>query len=436
LKQKASAIFQYGDRWYGLEFEVQKKSLENFTFYTDKGLDELKDICRNSICGISLGSSSGYIVGFRFPFSGSRKIAMVIDAEMEELLPFPMDDMVVDFEEFGGGNVLAAAVPKTLVDPADWGKQVRSITLNAVAAAYGLRWFQGTPHHRYVVVYTEGGTAVMMAYNEGTLHTVRQFFHAGEAPVVREAIKGMRDDPLFLPEAYYLIGDDGDGAGLFMEVAKELNIRIEVPSLKRFMKVEEETPQFFWTGIGSALLALSPGKGINFLGGARSGFTLANKAILYATGALAGISVIVAGISYIDLVLQSRTYRYLGDEQTRIYREVFPNAPPVKDIGKMFEDKIMAIDREATVSGPNTGLSPLGILAEMSGKIDTQIDVKLSEYTWDETEFSITGTTVSYAAAEKIKTALEQMHGVKKIEIQNLDLSAGRQVNLKMRGKL
>jgi hypothetical protein len=435
LKQKVSSIFQYQDHWYGVTFEAQGRKLEDFSVYKDKSLEELKDICKSSTFGVSLSSSVGYLVGLRFPFGGTRKIGMVINNELEELLPFPLDEMALDFEESGKGNVLAAAVPKSLADPAAWGKQVRSVTVNAFAAAHGLKWLHATPHHRFLVIYAEGNTVVIMAYDDNTLRSLRQFFHAGEARIVKEAIRDMKDGAESPPEAYYLIGGDGDSSGLFAEIAKELNIRIEAPSLRRYMNAGDDTPQYFWIGVGSALLAMSPRQGINFLRGTRSGFSVTNRFVLYAMAGLAGASVIVSAMAYVDLYLQNRTYKYLNDEQGRIYREAFPNAPPIKDVAKMFEDKIMALERETTVSGPHSGLSPLGILAEVSGKLDNQIDVKLSEYTWDETEFSVTGTTVSFSAAEKIKTALEQIRGVKSIEIQNLDLSGARQVNLKMRGK-
>ena len=80
--------------------------------------------------------------------------------------------------------------------------------------------------------------------------------------------------------------------------------------------------------------------------------------------------------------------------------------------------------------------NPLSILNEVSSKIGPDLDVKLNEFASDEKEFTVSGTTVSFASAEKIKAALEQVKGVSQVEMQSLDLAPGKQVRFKMRGKL
>jgi hypothetical protein len=77
----------------------------------------------------------------------------------------------------------------------------------------------------------------------------------------------------------------------------------------------------------------------------------------------------------------------------------------------------------------------LKILAEISAKIDKQIDVKLNEFVCDENELSISGTTVSFMAVEKIKAAMEEIRDIKNIEIQNLDMTQGKQIKFKIKGK-
>jgi len=48
---------------------------------------------------------------------------------------------------------------------------------------------------------------------------------------------------------------------------------------------------------------------------------------------------------------------------------------------------------------------------------------------------SISGTTVSFMAVEKIKAAMEEIRDIKNIEIQNLDMTQGKQIKFKIKGK-
>lgn len=100
----------------------------------------------------------------------------------------------------------------------------------------------------------------------------------------------------------------------------------------------------------------------------------------------------------------------------------------------MFREKIRLLDKDP--GSIAVGADPLAVLNEISARIGPDIDVKISEFASDEKEFTMSGTTVSFASMEKIKAALEQIRGVSQVEMQNLDLAAGRQVKFKIRGKL
>jgi hypothetical protein len=84
----------------------------------------------------------------------------------------------------------------------------------------------------------------------------------------------------------------------------------------------------------------------------------------------------------------------------------------------------------------NSTANPLAVLNEISKKIPADIDVKVSEFTTEEKEFTLSGTTVSFAVMEKIKASLEQIKGISQIEAQNLELTGNKQVKFKLRGRL
>jgi hypothetical protein len=126
----------------------------------------------------------------------------------------------------------------------------------------------------------------------------------------------------------------------------------------------------------------------------------------------------------------------LSREETRLYRAAFPKTPPVKDIERAFEEKIKAFTKDQSQGPAVPASSSLAALAELSSKIDGGIDVKINEYINDGDEFTISGSTVSFASVEKIKGIVEQVKGVRGAEIQNIDLTATKQVKFKIRGKM
>ena len=102
----------------------------------------------------------------------------------------------------------------------------------------------------------------------------------------------------------------------------------------------------------------------------------------------------------------------------------------------MFREKVRLMEKEPASAAAATSISPLSVLNEISSRIGPEIDVKISEFVSDEKEFTISGTTVSFASAEKIKADLDQMKGVSQVDMQNVELAGGKQVKFKLRGKL
>jgi hypothetical protein len=72
----------------------------------------------------------------------------------------------------------------------------------------------------------------------------------------------------------------------------------------------------------------------------------------------------------------------------------------------------------------------------VSSRIPPELDIKLNEFSFDDKEFAISGTTISFAAVEKVKAGIEQIKGVSQVEAQNLELGPNKQVKFKLRGKL
>jgi hypothetical protein len=235
------------------------------------------------------------------------------------------------------------------------------------------------------------------------------------------------------PRAYVMVSDGVDAAQQKQDLEKTFHIHIEMPSLKRILK-NEQTPERLWPAIGAALLSLRPKGQLNLTGNGRGYLFLSTKTALDLSAALAACGLLAAGLFFLDYYLKERAYQYLVSEPNRIYRLSFPKSPPIKDPVRIFREKTRLLEKEPGSVAAVT--NPLSVLNEVSSKIGPDLDVKLNEFASDEKEFTISGTTISFASAEKIKAALEQVKGVSQVEMQSLDLAAGKQVKFKMRGQL
>jgi hypothetical protein len=430
--RKTAAIVQRGDGWYGLSFTMRDREISDLTL-VPAGLDELKGLFQQIPHCIAFEDKAGYLFQLKFPFADRRKIGMVIRGQLEEVMPFSIDDMVIDFEETGGGRVLAAGLPKSRLSEVVGERKMRAVSFHSLAAMKALRWFGIAPAHDFVFLDFDGDAVVIMAFKGGALKGLRQFFQNDSADGVAEALKEMLADVDFSPEAFIMVDNQANAARHKAALEQRLGITITVPSLKQALG-DERVPEWMWAGVGAALIALYPGKEVNLSGERRALGSFAGRLGMYAVGGLAALSLIVCGLLYLDYFAKEQTLLALNGEPNRLYRLSFPKSPPVKDPARMFQEKIKALEREG--GGGNTSSGGLGLFNEISARVGPDVDVKLSEFTSDEREFSISGTTISFGALEKIKSAVGGIEGLSGIELQSVDLAGGRQVKFKLRGKL
>jgi hypothetical protein len=274
---------------------------------------------------------------------------------------------------------------------------------------------------------------VIMSFRDNRLNYLRQFFYSPQSDSLRDAMAEITRDRTGAPRAYVMVSDGVDAARQRQDLEEMFHIQIEMPSLKRILR-NEEASERLWPAIGAALLSLKPKGQLNLTGNGKPYLFLSTKTALHFSAALAACGLLMTGLFFLDDYFMQRTYQYLVSEPNRIYSLSFPKSPPVRDPVRMFREKIRLMEKEPGSVAAVT--NPLSILNEISSKIGPDLDVKLNEFASNEKEFTLSGTTTSFASAERIKSVLEQVKGVSQVEIQNLDLAPGRQVKFKMRAKL
>lgn len=433
MNRQAAAIVQWRQGWCGVTFELKQRGIEGLTLYPDKSLPELKETFEQSGYGIGLENGSAYLLNLTFPFSDRRKIGLVIANELEERIPVAMDDMAVDFVEIEKGRVLAGAMAKSSLNGFASDRRTRIITVQSLAALFALRWFDRVRQGDFVFLHMNGNAAVVMGFRNDKLYYLRQFFHSSQSGSLHDAFAQITADREFLPRSYIMVADGEEGASAKEYLTNTFRIDVETPRLKE-TPVSGDAPDWLWAAVGTALLSLKP-KGQLDLTGQKSRYAfLSTKTGLCLAAGLAALGLLTCGLLYTDYYLKQRAYRFLVSEPGRLYKLSFPKSPPVKDPARMFRDRIRAFGQP---SDSSTAIAtPLAVLDEISKKIAPDVDVKVNEFASDDKEFVISGTTISFAAVERIKDSIEHVVGVSRVEMQSLELGANKQVKFRLRGKL
>lgn len=435
MSTKASSIIQHKNSWHGVSFYLSGNHLTDIEIYKEKSFNELNETLKGSSFGVSLNTSTGFLVHVKLPFSGRRKIGLVINNELAGILPFEVEDVVTDFQEIGKGNVLALSVPRESLDQFKGVKAIKNVTVHCLAALYALRWFKVLPQTDYVLLNIDDNVASVMIFKSGTLQSLRHFFYSPDFDALNEAIRELSSNKDLSSTLFYMVSTNENAFALKEQIEKSFNIRINMPTPEKYIKADEY-PSWLWLAVGTALLSLNPRGEINLLNLKRSEISLPLRLLLMYSGCLAAVSILVFSLFSINFYFKNRVYNYLGAEQNRIYKTVFPKSPPMKDINKFFEDRIKTIDREVSGAGINVGMPPLQVFAEISSRIDNKLDMKINEFICDEKEFAISGSTISFASVEKMKTSIEEIKETRDVEIQGVDIAAGKQVKFRIRGKL
>ncbi len=433
MRRKAAAIVQRKDGWYGLTLSVREKEIGEINLYTDRSLTELKRIVDGNNYGIALENGSTFLFNLTFPFSGKSKIGLIIGNELEQRLPVSVEDMQVSFVETSKGKVLAGTLPKSVSDDLRQDGHLRITTIQSLAALYALRWFRLVPEEDFVFVHMNENAIVVMGFRSNELYYLRQFFHSPETDSLGDAFAEIAKDRRFAPRSYLMVGDNGEADRERQKLEKRFRIEIRTPSLQQTLR-NEDLPEWSWPGLGAALMSTKTSGQLNLTPARKTYSLLSSRAGVYVCAGLACVGLLTCGLSYLDYGMKQRVYAYLANEPGRVYRATFPKSPPPRDPLVMFKEKIKALEKEPGAVSATAG--PLAILNELSRRIPPDIDVKVNEFSSDEKEFTLSGTTVSYAAVEKIKTGIEQVRGVSQVEAQNLELTPNKQVKFKLRGRL
>jgi Tfp pilus assembly protein PilN len=415
-------------------------------------------------CVVSLPAVLFSCRNVQIPFSNPKKIRMVLPFEIEPSLPFPAEELAIDFSVIGPGTtpgqteVLAAAIDKTRlasvlgalsavnIDP-------ERVTLSGFSAALWIgRMSAGD------------GTALCLDIGDtfGSLHVVdgsrvmlmRSFplpaAAAGRARALQHHIRttfsaltelgGPRD----APSEGVLTGNGVEGLDL-EQLAAGLPIALRTPNFREELGAlgpEAEAPGWSPARMDGALaLALAEIEGLGSLNFHRGQFP--GKKILsryrenlIRTGALAAaVLVLMFASVLVDAYVQRQRIDELDHQIAAIFKDAFPDAQKVADPYQQMKINLQELKKSASLPGESLPAArSIDLLKNISDAIPEDIAVVFDRLVLGPETILISGTTAAFNAVDEIKGHLERIPVFKKVTISSANTDrSGKEVNFQLK---
>jgi len=417
---------------------------------------------------VSLPSHRMMVHRVTLPFRERKKNQQVIKFEVEGLLPFPVDQVIVDFyqskETANGNQAMAFAARKedlqehfSLMEEA--GLDPESLVPEAMALFWLLPNL-GNEVSSGALLDVGHEKTTMLVWHRATLTLVRSIPVAGsamqlpagqklknttpEAPGAEEtilpALNRLADEVQRTLMAYeshpdgrpvekiYITGGSTALPGLEKKFGEILHRAVAIldmeGSSKSLLKnVPEEYHHILTVALGSAFGgSIKEGERINFRQEEFASSKKAKKAKTRMTLLLSyGILLAVLGIAAfaVDLHLKERRYQ---DLKADIRKEFMQAQPGVKKVVNEVEQmKTLVQEEKARVNalgGLSKATSPLEILREFSTVIEPEWKVRVTDLVVEPEAIEVTGEADSFETINQVKSRLDKSSLYKEVQLK------------------
>jgi len=371
------------------------------------------------------------------PLAARKRAAEVLPFELEPLLPFPLDEAVLDFQELGTRDaelsLLAAAVPEAAVAETialleGGGIAPRELTLGSIALDGLLQFVAPLEQEAFMLLHTESEQCDVCIFNAGKLELCRTFDEGTRSltsgsrallGALHQTVMKYRAEGGPLVTKLLVVGEAALRPEWLEAMSQTLGIPVEPAVLPGGRLGQGPASPIFGKALGLAGRTLRRGKRIDLRKGkfapARGVSQLRNYA------SLAGVCVLALTLSYTFSIWAE--YRVLSEERDAL-------SAKLEQVTELhFGEKTSSVTRaRELLDGGGKTKDPLPrfdafrVLGAISAAVPTSVkhDTRKLEITLDEGgqtgKFELQGQIPDLAARDLVAEALEAHECIEQLE--------------------
>jgi type II secretory pathway component PulL len=419
-------------------------------------------------CVVSISADHFSYRILQVPFKDAKKIRMVLPFELEPTVPFPIDDLEIDYLDLESAGpddhseIIAVAVPRTELIPyikslAELKIDPEMVTVGGLPSAMCLA-SQADPGEDRMVLEIGKESSSLFIVSKGRLQLIRSFRTPAAADNRAEILGAFVQrtvaayDELsqteFIPLDIVVTGEGLNGASLDSDVAKVLNIQVNRLDFADRLNIEMDSentkpwnPPLMDNALALALMAIEGIKGLNFHKNqfAAKKFFIKHKKNCIRTGILAAaVLVLFFSSAVMESVTLNRRLNHLEQQITGVFKETFPEVKRIVDPYREMQVNVQEAKKSAVSQlavGPH--IRRIDILNSISQRIPESIKVDVTRMVISPETVMISGTTDDFDSPNDIKSQLEQVEFFKKVTISSTNLDrSGNEVRFVLKVEL
>ncbi|MBI5592248.1 MAG: PilN domain-containing protein [Deltaproteobacteria bacterium] len=402
----------------------------------------------NAVCVVALPSDQFFYRNIASPFTDPRKIDQMLPYELEQSLPVPADDLIIDFIPVSraipekeiiprlgklfrfafraaSARILTAAIEKTRLSAyltclKQFGFEPERIAPGGYALSLCLMHATDSPPNWLLVDADKAHTALFLVLSR-TLTVIRAFPSAGLSPsvdfllpLIQQTLlasgEETRIDRIFLTggsNASAVVSELSEKCGLpvhLVNLVADADIRLK-SALPSGWRPETGDP-----ALGAALARMNGFSGLNLRKGAFSlrAFWGACRSGLLTTGIMAGLA-ILAAFAYVrvDTQILEKQLDVLNRRIDQVLTGTFPEITTIVEPLHQMRTHVQNAQNQIPGSDKKGQERLVDLLGRISSRIPEDVPVELARLVYEDGTLQLTGHTDSFNSVEEIKRRLE-----------------------------
>lgn len=401
-----------------------------------------------AICNVSLPPDLISFRNIHVPFNEEKKIAQILPFELEPTLPFPVEDVILDFhahqvsDQDSRTDLFVAGLENSTLNAyvdllQSFNIRPKNITAGSNSPALCMARLTDPPEH-YLFLDIGNQKTTVVGIASGKICMIRTFPSGSDGIAtagaicmgIHQSLAGLDDIPHldYQPEVAFTTGTGITSEGLEQEIAQHLGHPVQRADLKIHGDLTfKQYPPAPWEPRqmdGALALALIETEGIqclNFRKGpfAENKFWVEHKKSLIRTGVLATL-VLVSALAFLftDAHYTNKKINELDRQIIAAFTSTFPKVTVIVDPLQQMRVKLQEVKKKTLIStGPGGNVQAIDALNTISQRIPEDIDVQFTRLVIGDENIQITGDTDTLSAVDNMKSQLEKAELFKNVTI-------------------